>query len=256
MPSKLNMTNHSLEICAYSTESVRRAAAIGAQRVELCSGRLEGGTTPSSGILKQSLNVQGIDVYPILRPRGGDFCYAQDEFEEMLIDLELFRSLGFPGFVTGILLPSGQFDMERMDILKQKSGNMNFCVHRAIDMCSNSLQSFEELIELGVKRVLSSGRKNTALEGIDNLLQMQHLFGSRIEIMAGSGVNETNLQALWGAGIRHFHASAIDSEASTMIYRNQDIRMGKEGDVDEFSRYHSSVEKLEALKNALDQCTK
>lgn len=245
------MTQFSLEICAYSAESVARAAQAGAHRVELCSGRLEGGTTPSKGLLSQAMKVKSIEVYPILRPRGGDFCYSEAEFEEMLIDLKLFREMGVPGFVTGILLPNGQFDMERMEILKQQSGSLNFCVHRAIDMCSNSLQSFEELIELGVKRVLSSGRKNTAIEGIANLEQMQHLFGNRIEIMAGSGVNEHNAQALWNAGIRHFHASALGNEPSPMAYKNIDIRMGKEGDVDEFARYHADVSKIEALKNAL-----
>jgi copper homeostasis protein len=248
------MTKFSLEICAYSAESVSRAAKAGANRVELCAGRLEGGTTPSKGLLSSALKFKSIEVYPILRPRGGDFCYTEAEFEEMLIDLKLFRELGMPGFVTGILLPNGQFDMSRMEVLKQEAGDMDFCVHRAIDMCSNSLQSFEELIELGVKRVLSSGRKNTAIEGIDNLEQMQHLFGNRIEIMAGSGVNENNVEALWNAGIRHFHASALGNEPSPMTNKNTDIRMGKEGDVDEFARYHADVTKMEALKKVLLKC--
>lgn len=246
------MTKFSLEICAYSAESVSRAAKAGANRVELCAGRLEGGTTPSKGLLSSALKFKSIEVYPILRPRGGDFCYTEAEFEEMLIDLKLFRELGMPGFVTGILLPNGQFDMSRMEVLMQEAGDMDFCVHRAIDMCSNSLQSFEELIELGVKRVLSSGRKNTAVEGIANLEQMQHLFGNRIEVMAGSGVNSGNILQLLQTGIKHFHASASRPEASPMLYRNTTINMGKESDLDEFARFEANEIEIEAMLKHLN----
>lgn len=246
------MTQFSLEICAYSAESVSRAAKAGANRVELCAGRLEGGTTPSKGLLSQALKFKSIEVYPILRPRGGDFCYTEAEFEEMLIDLKLFRELGAPGFVTGILLPDGHFDMTRMEALKLEAGDMDFCVHRAIDMCSNSLQSFEELIELGVKRVLSSGRKNTAIEGIENLQQMQKLFGSRIEIMAGSGVNSGNILQLMQTGIQHFHASASRLEASPMNYRNENISMGKDSGMDEFARFEANEIEIKAMLKQLN----
>ncbi|MCB0820774.1 MAG: copper homeostasis protein CutC, partial [Bacteroidetes bacterium] len=213
------MFNSSLEICCYSVESARRAARAGAQRVELCAGRTESGITPSAGYLHEAVVVEGIRILPILRPRGGDFCYSDAEFRQMLYDLEMMQELGFPGVVTGVLLPNGRADLHRMSMLKQVAGNMEFCVHRCIDMSENSFTMLEELIQLGVKRVLSSGRYNTAVAGIDVLKELNKQAGNRIEIMAGSGVNSNNILQLKNAGIKHFHASAGRPETSPMTYR-------------------------------------
>ncbi len=241
------MLHFSLEICAYSAESARRAARAGAQRVELCAGRLEGGTTPSAGFLHEVAFVEGIQVLPILRPRGGDFCYSDAEFRQMLYDLELIHELGFPGVVTGILLPNGKADLHRLSMLKQTAGNMDFCIHRCIDMAENSLTMLEELIQLGVKRVLSSGRQNTALQGLEMLREMHEAAANRIEIMAGSGVNSKNIPALKEAGIRHFHASAGRLEPSPMQYRNEHISMGKESGADEFARFEADETEIAAM---------
>jgi copper homeostasis protein len=244
----------SLEICAYSLESVMLAEAAGADRVELCAGRLEGGTTPSIGTIQLALQCKNIKVFPILRPRGGDFCYSDFEFQEMMIDLQHMKQQGVPGVVTGVLLPNGRLDLERMKQLKEAAGNMEFCVHRAIDMSYNPFETLQELIDLGVTRVLSSGASNTALEGIEVLKQLVLQAGNRIQIMAGSGVNAIQIPELWRAGVRHFHASASSFQPSKMSFRNPYIQMGKEGDLDEYAIQLASAEKISEMKSVLQQC--
>ncbi|MFM2286018.1 MAG: hypothetical protein RLZZ543_1515 [Bacteroidota bacterium] len=248
------MKKYSLEICAYSLASVLLAEAAGADRVELCAGRLEGGTTPSVGVIQLALQCKNIQVFPILRPRGGDFCYSDTEFQEMLADLESMKQQGVPGFVSGVLLPNGRLDVERMKQLKAAAGKMEFCVHRAIDMSYNPFDTLQELIDLGVTRVLSSGAANTALEGIEVLKQMVVQAENRIQIMAGSGVNAAQIPELWSAGIRHFHASASSFLPSKMNYRNPSIRMGKEGDLDEYAIQIASAENISEMKSVLQQC--
>ena len=244
----------SLEICAYSLESVLLAEAAGADRVELCAGRLEGGTTPSIGTIQLALQCKNIQVFPILRPRGGDFCYSNDEFNEMLIDLEHMKQQGVPGVVTGVLLPNGRLDLERMWQLKDVAGNMEFCVHRAIDMSYNPSETLQELIDIGATRVLSSGAENTALEGIEVLKQLVVQAENRIQLMAGSGVNAAQIPELWSAGIRHFHASASSFKPSKMNFRNPSIQMGKEGDLDEYAIQLANAEKISEMKSVLQQC--
>ena len=244
----------SLEICAYSVESVMLAEAASADRVELCAGRLEGGTTPSFGMIQLALQYKNIKVFPILRPRGGDFCYSKDEFNEMLIDLESMKQQGAPGIVTGVLLPNGRLDLERMRQLKEAAGNMEFCVHRAIDMSYNPFETLQELIDLGVTRVLSSGAANTALEGIEVLMKLVVQAENRIQLMAGSGVSAAQIPELWKAGIRHFHASASSFQPSKMNVRNPSILMGKEGDIDEYAIQVASADKISEMKSVLQQC--
>jgi len=243
--------NYSLEICAYSSQSVATAAACGAQRVELCSGRLEGGTTPGYGLLREALQHLTIGIFPIIRPRGGDFCYSKTEFSEMCRDVEFCCELGVQGIVTGVLNADGTFDIPRMQELKSRAGNLEFCVHRAIDMCSNPLEALEQLIDLGVTRVLSSGARNTAIEGIDMLYKLVQASNGRIQIMAGSGVHASQIEILWQAGIRHYHTSASGTHPSAMEYRNSHIRMGKEGDQDEFAINEADPIKITAMLRQL-----
>jgi copper homeostasis protein len=244
----------SLEICCYSSESVITAAANGAQRVELCSGRLEGGTSPSAGMLLAALEVKNIEVFPILRPRGGDFCYSHSEFDEMLHDVVWYAKMGVKGCVTGILLPNGDFDYQRMLKIKAEAPTMELCVHRAIDMCSNSIEAIPVLKELGVRRILSSGRKNMAIEGIAMLRNMQEEAGKSIEIMAGSGVKAEQIPSFWEAGIRHFHASASVHTPSAMHYRNEGISMSKEHPAEEFSVFRANGEYIKTMAEIIQRC--
>jgi copper homeostasis protein len=242
---------YSLEICAYSMHSVSISSAAGVQRVELCAGRLEGGTTPSYARISEALCYSNLGIFPIIRPRGGDFCYTESEFKEMLKDVEMCRNLGVQGIVTGILNPDGTFDIDRLQQIKNVAGSLELCIHRAIDMCCDPLEALELLIDIGAKRVLSSGGKNTAIEGIETLKKMVELAANKIEIMAGSGVQANQIELLWNAGLRHFHASASSNHPSPMQYRNPNIAMGKDGSQDEYLQTEVDRKKVENLIEAL-----
>lgn len=242
--------NKILEICCYSLESVKIAAESGAHRVELCSGRKEGGTTPSLGLLRSALR-EKIEVYPIIRPRGGDFLYSESEFQVMKNDIEICREEGVKGVVFGILNEQGHFDLDRMRELIQVAGTMDVTVHRAFDMSSDLFVALEELISIGIKRVLSSGGKNTAFEGREIIKKLNQQSDGRISIMAGSGVNSENIQWLMQTGIHEFHSSASSSSYSKMKYKNPDISMGKTQEQDEFVLVESSPSEIRKMIHLL-----
>lgn len=147
-----------LEICCYSVECAVTAQNYGADRIELCAAPKEGGLTPSYGVLKAARQAVTIPVHPIIRPRGGDFCYTAGEFGAMLDDIALVRDLGFPGLVTGLLDEDGNIDLPRMRQVMSAAQGLAVTFHRAFDMCRDPLQAFETLGELGVARILTSGQ--------------------------------------------------------------------------------------------------
>lgn len=146
-----------LEICCYSMECALTAQQNGADRVELCAAPKEGGLTPSLGVLKSVRQRVTIPVHPIIRPRGGDFCYSDGEFAAILEDVRTVRELGFPGLVTGVLDVDGNVDMPRMEKIMAAAGPLAVTFHRAFDMCANPLNTLNNLTELGIARVLTSG---------------------------------------------------------------------------------------------------
>ena len=154
-----------LEICCYSMECALTAQQNGADRVELCAAPKEGGLTPSLGVLKSVRQRVTIPVHPIIRPRGGDFCYSDGEFAAILEDVRTVRELGFPGLVTGVLDVDGNVDMPRMEKIMAAAGPLAVTFHRAFDMCANPLYTLNNLAELGIARVLTSGQKSDALQG-------------------------------------------------------------------------------------------
>ncbi|STL91316.1 copper homeostasis protein [Escherichia coli] len=150
-----------LEICCYSMECALTAQQNGADRVELCAAPKEGGLTPSLGVLKSVRQRVTIPVHPIIRPRGGDFCYSDGEFAAILEDVRTVRELGFPGLVTGVLDVDGNVDMPRMEKIMAAAGPLAVTFHRAFDMCANPLNTLNNLTELGIARVLTSGQNQT-----------------------------------------------------------------------------------------------
>jgi copper homeostasis protein len=241
-----------LEICCYASESVFISAEAGAHRVELCSNRKEGGTTPSYGSVVEAMKFP-IEVCPILRPRGGDFLYTQQEFNEMLRDAELFASLQTKGIVFGILTPTGEFDLPRMKNIIDCTKNQELIVHRAFDMCKDPFRAIEEFIDLGITRILTSGGKNTAIEGIELLEKLLEKANDRITIMAGSGIHSGNIGKLKSIGIREFHASATHFLPSQMEYRNNHIGMGSKTDPDEFRIQQAEKSEIASMLNILGQ---
>lgn len=225
-----------LEICCYSMECARTAQQSGADRIELCSAPKEGGLTPSLGVLRSVRQHVSIPVNPIIRPRGGDFCYTDGEFAAMLDDIAVVKELGFSGLVTGVLDADGHVDMRRMEKIMAAAGTLNVTFHRAFDMCANPLTALKNLADLGVARILTSGQKSDAVQGLTKIMELIAQAGAPI-IMAGAGVRAANLPLFLNAGMQEVHSSAGVWLASPMRYRNAGLSMSSDAQADEYSRY-------------------
>lgn len=208
-----------LEIAVFNIESAFAAANAGADRLELCENPYDGGTTPSYGFLKNVAEHISIPVFPIIRPRGGDFLYSQAEFKQICYDIELCKDLGFKGVVSGLLLPDGTIDHKRTATLVTLAGSMQFTFHRAFDRAIHPLQALETIIETGAKRILTSGQVPNAFDGKELIQQLILQSNDRIIIMPGSGVRSNNIKALQTyTGARELHSSARLSLNSLMQF--------------------------------------
>jgi copper homeostasis protein len=222
---------YKFEICANSVASCIAAQKGGADRVELCAGIPEGGTTPSYGMIRSARESITIALNVIIRPRGGDFLYSEEEMREMLYDIRTAKELGADGLVFGCLTPDGQVDMEAMKSLMEAAGDIPVTFHRAFDHTSDPFKALEDIISLGCARILTSGCRPTALEGAGLLAELVTKAGERIIIMPGCGVRENNIAEVARlCGAREFHFSARESAGSNMIFRNPEVTMGSEGD--------------------------
>jgi copper homeostasis protein len=213
-----------VEICAFSVESCVNAQAAGADRIELCASPLEGGTTPNHGLVALALKNVSIPIYVMIRPRGGDFCYDALEFEQMKLDVIAAKKLGVAGVVFGILLPNGQIDVSRTRALVELSAPLGVTFHRAFDRAVAPFEALEDIIDTGCERILTSGQKPTALEGIELLKKIVIQARNRIKIMAGSGVEEANAAALAAAGVHDLHLTAKATRMGAMYYQNADLQ--------------------------------
>lgn len=237
------------ELCAYSVEACRIGAQLGVDRVELCASPAEGGVTPSLATIERVTKIKGLDVSVMIRPRGGDFLYSDDEFQTMLCDIEHARKAGATGVVFGILTADGKVDVERTRALVEASGDMETTFHRAVDMTEDYIAAVEAVIEAGCKRILTSGGYDKAIEGKENIARAVEISRGRIEIMAGSGVVAANAKELADLGIDALHFSAKTMVAGGMQYRNPRISMGGTSTVDEFAiRTVDTAEVTEILK--------
>ena len=236
-----------LEICCYSMECAVTAQQRGADRIELCAAPQEGGLTPSYGVLKTVRQKVTIPVHPIIRPRGGDFCYTDGEFAAMLADIRTVRELGYPGFVTGVLDAHGNVDMTRMRQIMTAAGTLAVTFHRAFDMCSNPKQTFENLRELGVARILTSGQQSSAEKGLELIRELIAHDDAPI-IMAGAGVRASNLALFLNAGVKEVHSSAGHWVPSVMRYRNPGLSMSTDSNSDEYSRFAVNGETVAEMK--------
>lgn len=197
-----------LEVCANGLNSALAAQEGGAYRVELCDNLLEGGTTPSYGQIALAKELLHIQVYPIIRPRGGDFVYSDLEFEIMKKDILNCKSLNCEGVVFGILTDNGSVDLERCKLLVDLAYPMAVAFHRAFDVSNNLFKALEDIIGLGFERVLTSGGANTAIEGAGVLKTLLVRAAGRIEIMPGSGITEENVAPLIkSTGVKVVHGS-------------------------------------------------
>jgi copper homeostasis protein len=244
----MNTTPKTLEICCFSFQSCKNAEIAGANRIELCGGLLEGGTTPSNGLVKMVLNHVSIPVYIMIRPRGGDFLYSKSEIEVMINDINELKKLKPAGFVFGLLNKNGDIDVPNCELLLNAAGNTHVTFHRAFDMCSNPSMAIGQLIDLGFENILTSGQKNYAHQGIENLKTYVSIANNKIKIMAGSGVKPQNIQEINEAGVHAFHFSAKATLESQMVYRNPNVKMGSEHE-NEYALYEADSQLIrEAVK--------
>ena len=216
-----------IEVCVEGIDGLIAAEAAGADRVELCASLLEGGLTPSIGTVKAALQLAKIPFYPIVRPRGGDFLYSEAEFLSMQADIAMFRELGVKGVVFGILTPDARIDEARMRALVEVAGDMDVTCHRAFDMTRDIAEAIEALIRAGVKRVLTSGQRDTGVEGIANLRRTVDLAAGRLKVMAcGALVPDTIGRVRDETGAPELHFAALRTIPSGMTWANPEVGMG------------------------------
>ena len=199
-----------LEICAVGLASVNIAVAAGAHRIELCENLEAGGLTPSYGTLRTVRElVPNFPIHVLIRPRRGNYVYDSAYLRLMINDIITVRSMGYEGIVIGALDADGTLAVEFMQAMIDAAEGMSITFHRAIDVALNPMKTIEQLVALGVDRLLTSGNMPTAWEGRKNIALFQKTFGQNIKIMAGSGVNSGNAQKLIEAtGIEEIHSSA------------------------------------------------
>jgi copper homeostasis protein len=235
-----------MEVCANSVTSAIEAQLGGAIRVELCAGLTEGGTTPSYAEIAMAKKMLDIEVFPIIRPRGGDFLYSSLEFELMKEDIRMCKSLNCDGIVTGILTREGKVDRIRCAELVALASPMQVAFHRAFDMADDMVEALEDIISLGMVRILTSGGKASALEGAEMLAKLISIADGRISIMPGAGISIDNIsQIITLTGAKVFHASARLPVSSEMAYRNEQLNMG--ADTDEYTTTLTNAELVKKL---------
>ena len=210
-----------IEIAVTDYTTAKAAVAGGADRIELCSALSEGGITPSYGLVRQCRQDFSLPVFPIIRPRAGDFLYTGEEFNLMKQDILMCKQLGCDGIVAGFLAQDGTVDQKRTGIIRELAYPMEMTFHRAFDRALDPFRALEELIQLGCQRILTSGQQLTAPEGILLLQQLVQAAGDRIIIMPGSGVRINNVKQLAEqTGAVEFHASLRTVVPSQMKFQH------------------------------------
>lgn len=213
-----------LEVCAFHIESCIIAERAGAVRVELCDNPIEGGTTPSYGSIKQVRNKISILLYPILRPRSGNYFYSDEEFEILKDDIDMCRQLGCDGISVGIQTINAEIDTERLKRVVEWAGNMGVTCNRVFDCAPDPYKALENIISCGCERVLTSGQKSAAPEAGELLGKLVQQAGDRIIIMPGAGVKSSNIAKLMQqSGAREFHSSARMIAPNPVTYLNKEV---------------------------------
>ncbi|CEN33591.1 copper homeostasis protein CutC [Capnocytophaga cynodegmi] len=236
------------EICASSFESARNAQLAGANRIELCSELGVGGVTPSYGLIKKVMDELSIENCVLIRPRSGNFTYTDEEFDVMLRDITFCRELGCKGVVTGVLNTDNTIDKERTQQLIEATGDIDFIYHRAFDCVPNPEEALNLLKTLGVKRILTSGGKKSAVEGLDVLKKLNQQAEGKITIMPGGGINPQTILKIKEAGFNevHFSGTVFEKSANEMPFSFNTASF-----LDESVRPISGIEQIKTIMNAL-----
>jgi len=200
-----------IEAAVETLSSALAAEGAGADRIELCDNLSEGGTTPDGELVAAIVERIRIPVFVLIRPRAGDFVYSESEFDVMVRDIELTRTMGIAGIVTGALDVSGRVDVKRTRALVKAAGGLAVTFHRAMDSAANMAVALDDAIDVGVSRVLTSGGAPTAQEGVEVIAALVLQARQRVSIVAGGGIREHNVrQVIARTGVHEVHGRLID----------------------------------------------
>lgn len=237
--------NYTLEICSNSTQSALNAQEAGATRVELCSNLWESGTTPSYGSIKKARALLDIQLFVLIRPRGGDFIYSDLEFDIIKEDIIACKAMGVDGVVSGVLNTDNTIAMARTKELIELSSPLPFTFHRAFDLTPNLFQSLENLISLNVDRVLTSGGLDSVANASEIITKLNQLAENKIKILPGGGINTENIKNLFYSDCTEFHMTG--NEVCKSLAQKNVLHLNGTISIPECDYYESSVEKIEKV---------
>ena len=241
-------TKYIIEIATSDFATTKSAVDGGADRIELCANLAEGGTTPSLGTIKKCREAFDVLLYPIIRPRGGDFLYSKDEFEIMMNDVKLCKQLGCDGIVIGLLNMDGTIDMVRTAQLVEAAYPLGVTFHRAFDRCKDPFEALEQLIEIGCERILTSGQKPSVVDGVELIAELNKKADDIIIIMPGSGVRKENIKMLdEKTDCTEFHATLRGKIKSPMQF----VHPGFAGSEESYMNNAIDAEEVKDLRKAL-----
>lgn len=245
------MKKYILECCVDSVESALAATEGGADRLELCSNLVIGGTTPTLALFEQIREKTKIRIHALIRPRFGDFLYTEDEAAIICKEIKAFHKAGAEGVVIGSLTKEGALDMEQMKRFIDCAGNMSITLHRAFDMCKDPFAELERAKELGVHTILTSGQAASCVAGIERMKELCEAAGDEIRILAGAGIGEAAVKKLLAeTNLTDFHMSGKVVLESGMEYRNPNVSMGLPG-MSEYDIWRTDAEKVRAVRALL-----
>lgn len=247
------MENYILECCVDSVESAIEAEKGGANRIELCSALVIGGLSPSKALFEKVKEQVNIKIHVLLRPRFGDFCYTDFEHEIIKKEIKMFKELGADGVVIGTLKTDGSLNLEQMKELVEEAEGMSITLHRAFDMCADPFRTLEEVKELGIHTILTSGQKNSCIDGKDLLGQLMKKANREVDILIGGGVDVSVIPALYeSTGATSYHMSGKVTLDSEMQYRKEDMSMGV-ASMSEYQIWRTSAERVSQVKLVLEE---
>lgn len=242
-----------LECCVDSVESAIEAEKGGADRVELCSALVIGGLSPSVAMFQKVREAINIKIHVLLRPRFGDFCYTDYEHEILKEEVKMFRELGADGVVIGTLKPDGTLNMEQMKELIAEAGTMSITLHRAFDMCIDPLKTLEDAKQLGIHTILTSGQKNSCINGTNLLADLVENAKDEIDILIGGGVDASVIKELYKkTGAVSYHMSGKIVVDSEMQYRKEDVNMGV-ATMSEYDIWRTSAKRVAEARNVINE---
>lgn len=238
-----------IEIATSDFATTRSAVEGGADRIELCANLAEGGTTPSHGAIKKCRETFSIPLYPIIRHRGGDFLYTDEEFAIMLQDVKVCKAFGCDGVVIGMLQADGSIAVDRCKKLVEAAYPLGVTFHRAFDRSRDPFEALEQLVDMGCERILTSGQRPSATDAVELIAQLNQVADGRIVIMPGSGVRPENVKMLaTRTGCREFHTSLRGKMASNMEF----MHPGFAGSAESYMNNWINPEDVRMLRRALE----